>query len=733
MSKDDKRQESFSIEDIIAEVKAEQKGYIPEEYAPVEIENVIEDNEAGQELEPLVEEPEIIADEETSSWKAPQKKRREGIFARRLREETEREDTPEDDDEPHEETRYGEPELESVTKEEAAGRKIILFKNRRKKQNEEPDEIEEMYDTGNLPEYPVGDIDEEEYYIEEEEYEEEEEEPEILYDFLNIPFDDPSKAIKRLGKKVVSMSLSLLLMVPLIFISAYFTFGETIGLPMPEVISATMDGRLPFVFLAGCTGLAFLLAWEVMRAGVWRLLKLKPTLDSLTAVSVITSLAHGVMLALGLSEGLPLSFVSVLVCFAAVMAKRSRAISLRRTYKCVEITSDPTAIKIVGDRKSRTAIKTNSRAFADASTICTRDMTEKTSSVFAPIAIVASFALAAVASFGNGDGGRFVWALAVICSSLSPFALCMSSVLPTGIVTKRLFSSGAAILNYKSCKNIAGAARVAMLDHDIFPLGSVQIAGMKITSNTITMEQVVADAAAVMQHIGGGVGKAFGDFAREQYLAPRKAINVRYFEGGGVAAQVRDDYVLIGSSDFLTKMGVRVHEASERKDAVFVAVNSYMSAIFTLKYAVQPQPYAAFGIFDKMNIKVDMAVKDFAVTEALVAKRFSVKKSLVTIPSIALKEAYWDDSLGDETLPSAVLTRDSALALAEVMGGAKSIVKTVRLNLFCAYACSVISMITMYFLAATDKIYLANPLSIVFYMLVWCLPVGFASVLRTRY
>ena len=113
--------------------------------------------------------------------------------------------------------------------------------------------------------------------------------------------------------------------------------------------------------------------------------------------------------------------------------------------------------------------------------------------------------------------------------------------------------------------------------------------------------------------------------------------------------------------------------------------------------------------------------------------RFAVKGKLLNIPELAIKEAYWNDELGRDEPVCAILTRDSALAFSEVVAGAKSLVRTVRLSLFCAYACSIIGMITMYFLAAMDKIYLASPGNIALYLLVWLLPVWFSSVFMTRY
>ncbi|MBR4875736.1 MAG: hypothetical protein IKU95_04505, partial [Clostridia bacterium] len=552
-------QERFSIDDIIAEIKAEQGAdpttAISEEIAaemdlpdlpspPAGVQQLHTEPEGqdGQSEEPAAENEPIP------------------LPIRRPRPQIEEEPEPEgdiivDDEEMHQD--------------KAPGRRVILFKSRRIRTDEETEAEEEAEADGEegVPEegkfipYPVSD-DNEEYYVEEEYYEEEEEE--LPYDFLNVPFDDPTRAVKKLGKKLVGMSGRLISAVLVTLFSGYLTFAETLGLPA-LTIAGTDAALLQSGLLGLCVLLSLLCAWEVTTAGVWRLTRLRPTFDSLVVFSALATIVHCIFTAFGLSDGQPLAFVSCTCCFFALSSKRSRAMTLRRTYKCMEIAADPTAVKVVGGKDYRAAVKTHNRAYAEVSDVAGMDLAERTSCIFAPVAIVASFALAVVASFGKGDAGRFVWSLAVISSVIAPFALASASTAPWGRVAKRLFTSGAAILDHHAASQLSRVKRVALYDGDIFPLGAVYIAGMKITSSTIKMEQVVADAAAVMKEVGGGVAKAFGDFAREQYLVPRRALNVRYFEGGGIAAQVQGDYVLMGSAAFLQKMGVMIHEGSDKK------------------------------------------------------------------------------------------------------------------------------------------------------------------------
>ena len=129
----------------------------------------------------------------------------------------------------------------------------------------------------------------------------------------------------------------------------------------------------------------------------------------------------------------------------------------------------------------------------------------------------------------------------------------------------------------------------------------------------------------------------------------------------------------------------------------------------------------------------DLAVRDFTISEAMIERRFAAKKSLINIPPTEVKEAYWSERLAGDEPPCAILTRDSFLAFAEVIGAAKCLVRAVRANLFCSYVCSAVGMVTMYFLAVMGRAYLASPGNIALYLLVGYLPVWFTGIFMTKY
>ena len=79
---------------------------------------------------------------------------------------------------------------------------------------------------------------------------------------------------------------------------------------------------------------------------------------------------------------------------------------------------------------------------------------------------------------------------------LAPAGLLLATATPGVRISKKLFTSGTALLNQAAAKELDWAELAVLTDGDVFPQGTVAISGMKIARNQ-SMERVVASAAGV--------------------------------------------------------------------------------------------------------------------------------------------------------------------------------------------------------------------------------------------
>jgi len=558
--------------------------------------------------------------------------------------------------------------------------------------------------------------------------------PKIPYDLANIPYEDAGEAADQMQSRLASLSSRMLLMLPVLITSLYMTVCAPLGLPMPFGFTYT---AYPFFYQLAFSGLqvlALLIAAPVTASGLWRLLRLRPTLDTVVLFAGLCSLAHSVSVVLRPAWGgyLPYTCVSVLTCFFALQQKRQRASALRRSYKAVVMGTVPTGIKLqIDGNRIATAVKTAEGGHAEVVDLAEPDTTERFSEYYAPVVMVLCLVFAAVASFGKGAPTRMLWALAAISSVSAPVCLLLSASAPAVRLSKKLFASGSTLVSGQTAKQLAKTRALVLEDADLFPAGAVTLAGMKVADNQ-TPDRVIACAAAMLQEIGGGLSRTFTELARQQYIAPLRAEELRFFETGGISARIGDSYALLGSVNFLARMGVRVTEGLQLKNSLFLALDGSFAGIFTLRYSVQPPVYSAFGLLRRAHIQPVLALRDFTTTQAFVESHFDLRTDSTEFPVLSERLRMSAPSFARELPTLALLSRDGLLPAAETLAAARQLTRAARtgrwLGLFAAGA----GILLLYFLCWRGAYAAAAPYNVVLYLLLWALPADLFSRVSTR-
>lgn len=555
------------------------------------------------------------------------------------------------------------------------------------------------------------------------------------YDLSSPSFDDAGQGAAYCTAKTASLSARILFLLPLLAASVYMTLAPMLGLPMPARFTYVEQPFFYILTLCGMEVCAMLLAADVTGAGLYRLAVLRPTLDSAVLFSCLCTLAHAVSIIAVPEWGgyLPYSCVSVLICLLAVMAKRQRADILKRAYKICQVATAPTAVKRIRlPDGALAAVKTQQGAYPDVERLAEPSRAERISTLYAPVVIAACLALAAAATFGQGQGQLFLWALAALSSVCVPIPLIFASTGPARRVAKKLFTSGAALLGSRGAVRLSQCRAAVLRDGDLFPAGSVAITGMKL-SNAMPMEEVIGTAAAVFSVCGSGVGKAFSDFARQQYITVKRADDFRFFETGGMSANVGGRYVLAGSPSFLMRMGVRVSLSRKLADGLCLAIDSAFAGVFTVKYAVQPQSFSTFRVLQRCRLRPVLATVFFGLTQALVEKRFELRDGGADYPDMADRIELSAPECGRREEPLALLSRDSSMAFAEAAGGARQQCRAEKLGIAVGLVSAAIGLFFMYFLVASFKASSATPYNVLLFLLLWEVPALLCGLLITKF
>ncbi|MBQ7623961.1 MAG: hypothetical protein IJS65_01630 [Clostridia bacterium] len=553
----------------------------------------------------------------------------------------------------------------------------------------------------------------------------------LPYDFANKTYVTPGDAVEALTKRIVSTAFSCAALFVFFAAALYLTLSNAGYLPELDFISLELN---PFIHYAVCLCLellAFFAAWEVTVSGLSRLFLGKPNMDTLVFFTALCSAINTLTLLLSQSGDATPAYTSVSVglCLISVLTKRRRFVSLRRAYKILQIDTEPAAVKTFGTRRAATAFKTSKDPFPDMDAVSTPDTTEAFSLYYAPLALTVSLALAGVSAFSTGALSDLPRALTVISMMTVTPALVISSSFPGSLVSRRLYSSGSALINRKTVGAVKKCRTAVVCDEDLFPAGSVAVTGLKI-GDGFSLEYVYSIAASVLEAVGGGLQAAFEAGAR-QIFAPRFPVSdVRFFESGGLSATVNGSEVLCGTYSFLMRMGVRVKSDVKLSNCLFFAVDSSFAGVFSLKYYVQAPVYSAFRYLSRSRTTPLLAVRDCNLTQEFIETKFRLRAYSTDYPSME-ERAYLSSDGPRDTPPLAILTRSSVFSFSEILIACRKLKKTVSFNLVFSLISSVIGVAIMYFLASNGEYGAASPVNALIYFACWLLPVWFISIVFT--
>ncbi len=556
----------------------------------------------------------------------------------------------------------------------------------------------------------------------------------LPYDRINRPADDAGAMGARLGKRLGSMAVRLMVMILPVLAAIYLTGAAKGVFPVPMGLTFESVPKYYYGALAGLQLIVLLLAFEVTASGLWRLIRLRPTLDTVVTLSALVSEVYCVLPILSdrWTAGFPYICVTVLTCFFAMLSKRQRYEWLRRSYKALSLGTAPSGVKLYSDGKvQRMALRTQSGVDVDLTDLAEYDDTERFACYYSPIVLVLCAAAAFSATVAKGWTDGLIWSLSAVLAVAAPAGLLLSSSAPGKKLGKALYTSGSMIVNASAAGKLAKAASVVVRDADLYPTGSVYITGMKIADNQ-DPEVVVGCAASILQEVGGGLSKAFQEFARQQYIVPAKAKELRFFDTRGVSATVAGRYIQLGTASYLMRMGIDVTEGLKLKNSIFIAIDSRFAGIFSMRYEAQTPVYSAFGLLRQAKIRPVLALRDTTQTQNAVENRFDLRRNTTFVPDLEERLSYSAGAFGREEETLALLTRDGLLPLAEVLSCAKKWKRAARASRILGTVCAVVGVLILAFLTGRSAIQAAEPFNVLVYLLLWALPAKMIRGIITR-
>jgi hypothetical protein len=202
---------------------------------------------------------------------------------------------------------------------------------------------------------------------------------------------------------------------------------------------------------------------------------------------------------------------------------------------------------------------------------------------------------------------------------LAPLSAIVAHNLPLYFSYLRLRDRGCFIAGYASAKDIAECDAVVFSDKHLFCDCEPQNAGIKLYCEEHKTKELFTCLAAVFSAVGGPLENTFSEVIKGE---THKVNMIRITRNGFEAIVDAKTNVIVGSSEYLARYGIRTDGADTRESGIiYVATNSNLAAKLSLSYETQPLFEELCELLGDNDIRTVIQTYDPIITGKYVVKR----------------------------------------------------------------------------------------------------------------
>ena len=543
----------------------------------------------------------------------------------------------------------------------------------------------------------------------------------------------PDEAAAKAKRAVAYYSWRCTITAVLAFVAWYITAAPAYTWWRPSFIDYIEHPFVYLLILLILQVVAMFMSVSLISDGLRNAVKLNFKSESLIAISSVISLIYTLsIIAVKASYGyLPLTPVVILGIFIGLFTRRQRYKSIRWSSRAAARPDGQyCSVKGMRDKEGRvrTVYKTMPHSISEGfmNALLEEDQGERIMRLFVPLVLILSLLLALVASIGKGVPGCFLYYWSAILAVSVPCGLVLSQVVPFSAVSLKLSRIGVALAGARGVRDISGTEAAIVGETDVFPTKMITVNGVKAFSG-FTGEKVNLCALSVLKASGSALYDAFAASLPGQPMSLPPVEGFEFFETGGMGAYVNGEKVLLGTANFILRMGIRVAEGINLKNGVFIAINMQFAGVFSIKYDAQPSVRRSLTYMVKHKIVPVLAVRDFNITPQLVETRFKLNPDSFGYPELEERIAYSAIRHTDMEEDCAVLAVDNLHSFGEAISCGKRAQSSMKLNRILGFISACLGMPLTFYLLFMQSYATVTPYNMFYYMLLWLCPVLLSS------
>ncbi len=314
-----------------------------------------------------------------------------------------------------------------------------------------------------------------------------------------------------------------------------------------------------------------------------------------------------------------------------------------------------------------------------------------------------------------------------------PCAGMLSYHRPFAAVAKRLAGYGGALCGWHGAQIFGGKHTIILRDGDLFPRRNITSNGMKLYG-THEAGRLLSYALAALQLAQSPLTELFESLLQQHYGRHSRVTEHRFYDHGGIGAEIGKDIVLVGSLDFMRSMGVEMPAGTRVKQAVYVSVNGELSGIFALKY--KPSNSTKTGLHDVLNnrnFSVVLATRDFLITPELIAAKYDLPTETMVFPDYNERLRLSETNPEQAMSQGALIAEDTFGAFAVTVASGRTLRSTSLLAVALSLFAGILGLLVCILLISWSALAAASPIHIAAFQLLWVLVNVFVTFILLKF
>ncbi|WP_449072905.1 hypothetical protein [Ruminococcus sp.] len=251
--------------------------------------------------------------------------------------------------------------------------------------------------------------------------------------------------------------------------------------------------------------------------------------------------------------------------------------------------------------------------------------------------------------------------------------------LPLERESKKAAASNSAMLGYQSVDDFFDTNALLVEANDLFPKGSVQIAGMKVLSGA-KMDEVLLDAASLVHHGDSMLQSAFAEMIPDRETL-RPVDEFVCEDGLGLCGWIANRRVLFGGREMMANHNIeglptktREAELAEGSgDVLYLSVSGVLAAMFSVRITADPKVKRQMQALRQERVALVLRSVDCSVSLRRLAALFDFPEAYLKIVPTSMHHLFQRET-GDLGCVSASMTvGDTGFGAGALLLGARRV------------------------------------------------------------